>query len=127
MPDFNQLFSQMATLIIVSTLVIIAGSFLIVFLFYRSRRKKAENLMASGVQGVAAVLALEDTGMRVNDNPRVKVTMQISLPNNAPYEVTKTLVVPMIRMSQVQVGSTVQVVVDPSQPTNPDKIGLLLQ
>jgi hypothetical protein len=127
MPDFNQLFTQMAVLIVCTTLLIIVGSFLIVYLFARSRRKKAENLMATGVQGVATVLALEDTGMRINDNPRVQIALQVELPGRAPYQVTKKMVIPMIRMSQVQVGSTVQVVVDPTQPDNPDKVGLLLQ
>ena len=127
MPDFNQLFSQMTILIVGGTLLIIVGTFLILFLFNRSRRKRAENLMATGVQGVATVLGLEDTGMLINNNPRVTLRLQITLPNNPPYELTKTMVVPMIRMSQVQVGSNVQVMVDPSDPTNPNKVGLLLQ
>jgi hypothetical protein len=127
MPDLSQLFSNMIYLIVGSTLVIILGTFLIIYLMGRSRRKKSENLMATGVQGVATVLALQDTGMLVNNNPRVTLSMEITLPNKPPYQATKTMVIPMIRMSQVQVGSTVQVVVDPSQPTNPAKIGLLLQ
>jgi hypothetical protein len=36
------------------------------------------------------------------------------------------MTMPMIRMSQVQVGSVVKVVADPSEPENPDKVGLLL-
>jgi len=127
MPDFNQLFSQMTILIVGATLLIIVGTFLILFLFSRSRRKRAENLMATGVQGVATVLGLEDTGMLINNNPRVNLRLQITLPNNPSYELTKTMVIPMIRMSQVQVGSNVQVMVDPSDPTNPNKVGLLLQ
>lgn len=127
MPDFNQLFSQMTILIVGATLLIIVGTFLILFLFSRSRRKRAENLMATGVQGVATVLGLEDTGMLINNNPRVNLRLQITLPNNPSYELTKTMVIPMIRMSQVQVGSNVQVMVDPTDPTNPNKVGLLLQ
>jgi hypothetical protein len=43
------------------------------------------------------------------------------------YQVTKTLTLPLIRMAQVQVGSTVQVMADPTQPTNADKLALLLR
>ena len=127
MPDIGNLMTQMAVLIIGVTVGIIVLTWVIIFMIGRSRRKKAEHLAAHGVQGTATILGLEDTGMRVNDNPRVKVTLQIQLPNMAPYQLTKTMVLPMIRMSQVQVGATVGVMVDPTQPNNPDKVGLLLQ
>jgi hypothetical protein len=35
--------------------------------------------------------------------------------------------VPLIRLSQIQVGSIVPVMVDMSNPTNPDKVGILLK
>ena len=127
MPDISQMMNQMIVLIVGSTLLIIIGSFLIVYLFGRSRRKRAENLAATGVQGVANILSLEDTGMRINDNPRVKIGMQITLPGRAPYQLEKTMVLPIIRMSQVQPGATVHVMVDPNDSQNPNKVGLLLQ
>lgn len=37
------------------------------------------------------------------------------------------MTLPLIRMAQVQVGSVVQVMADPIQPANPDKLGLLLR
>jgi hypothetical protein len=43
------------------------------------------------------------------------------------YQVTKTMTVPIIRLSQVQTGAVVQVMVDMSDPTNPEKVGLLLK
>jgi hypothetical protein len=73
------------------------------------------------------VLALQDTGMFINNNPRVTLQLEIRLPTIAPYQLTKTMTVPLIRLSQVQTGSVVQVMVDMSDPTNPDKVGLLLK
>ncbi|HMR99865.1 MAG TPA: hypothetical protein PKE62_11470 [Anaerolineales bacterium] len=94
---------------------------------YRDQRKRAEELMKVGTQGEATILSLQDTGMFVNNNPRVTVQLEIRLPTMAPYQLTKTMTVPIIRLAQVQTGSIVQVMVDMSDPTNPDKVGLLLK
>ena len=112
---------------VLCTLVIVAASIGIPIYFYRNQQKRAQELMTQGTQGEATILALEDTGMRINDNPRVTVKLEIRMPYGAPYQLTKTVTIPLIRLSQVQVGSVVPVMVDMSDPTNPDKVGLLLK
>ena len=112
---------------VICSLVITAAAIAIPIYFYRNQRKRAEALMATGTQGEATVLSLQDTGMFINNNPRVTVQLEIQMPYGAPYQITKTVTVPLIRLSQVQVGSKVQVMVDMSDPTNPDKVGLLLK
>jgi hypothetical protein len=112
---------------VLCTLGITAAAIAIPIYFYRNQRKRAEELMAKGTQGEATILSLQDTGMFINNNPRVTLQMEIRMPYGAPYQVTKTMTVPLIRMSQVQTGSVVQVMVDMSDPTNPDKVGLLLK
>lgn len=92
-----------------------------------AKRRKMENLLETGQQGEAVVLSLEDTGVRINDDPRVRLLLEVSMEGYPPYQVEKTMVVPLIRLSQVQVGSTVQVLADASQPNNTDKIELLLR
>ena len=113
--------------ICVFSLVVTAAAIAIPIYFYRNQQKRAQELMARGTQGEATILALEDTGMRINDNPRVTVQLEIRMPYGAPYQLTKTVTIPLIRLSQVQVGSVVPVMVDMSDPTNPDKVGLLLK
>jgi len=112
---------------VLCSLVITAAAIAIPIYIYRNNRKKAEALMAVGTQGDATILALEDTGMFINNNPRVTLKLEIRMPYGAPYQITKTMTVPLIRLSQVQVGSVVPVMVDMSDPTNPDKVGLLLK
>ena len=112
---------------VLCSLVIVAASIGIPIYFYRNQRKRAEELMAKGTQGEATILALQDTGMFINNNPRVTLQMEIRMPYGLPYQITKTMTVPIIRLSQVQAGSVVQVMVDMSDPTNPDKVGLLLK
>jgi hypothetical protein len=53
--------------------------------------------------------------------------LEIRLPNMASYQIQKVATVPLIRLSQIQVGSIVPVMVDMSNPTNPDKVGILLK
>ncbi len=91
------------------------------------RQKRVEDLVATGQQGEAVVLSLEDTGVRFNDNPRVKMLLRVQVAGYPPYQVEKTMIVPLVRLSQLQVGSTVQVLADPSQPGNANRVGLLLK
>ncbi len=93
----------------------------------RKKRQQAEELAAKGTQGEARILSLSDTGMRINDDPRVTLELEITMPMRPPYNVTKTMVIPMIRMAQIQVDTVVPVMVDMSDPTNPDKVGLMLK
>jgi len=130
----DDIFGNVATMtiiIIVLSFVCVIGSLVLGFglfwLYGRRRRQKAEDLMATGQQGEATVLSLEDTGMLINNNPRVRIGLEIRVPGYQPYRITKTMTLPMIRMSQVQVGSVVNVIADPREPQNPDKVGLLLK
>jgi hypothetical protein len=109
------------------TVAAIAIPFYFIRKMHQDNQKKAEALMATGQQGEATILALQDTGMRINDDPRVAIVMEVRIPGYPPYQVQKTITLPLIRMSQVQVGSIVTVMADPTQPNNPDKIGLLLR
>lgn len=112
---------------LVCTGVIVAASIGIPIYFYRNNQKRAQELMEKGTQGEAKILSLQDTGMLINHQPRVTMALEINVAMRPPYQVTKTMAVPLIRVSQVQVGSVVQVMVDLSDPTNPDKIGLLFK
>ncbi len=109
------------------TAVITVAAVAIPFIIMRNNSKKAEALMATGTQGEALIVQMEDTGMLINNNPRVALLLEVQIPGYAAYQVKKTVTVPLIRLSQVQPGSVVRVMADPTQPTNPDKIGLLLQ
>jgi hypothetical protein len=66
---------------------------------FKSKRKQAENLLQSGARGAGTVLQVHDTGMTVNDNPRVKMTFRIEpLDGSAPFDVTKTKTVSRVEI-----------------------------
>lgn len=77
------------------------------------RRKLAQ----TGVAGTGQLLLVQQTGTRVNDQPMIKMRMLVQLPGRDPYTAEHNEIVPMIRLSQLQPGSHLQVRVDPNDPT----------
>jgi hypothetical protein len=116
---------------LIGTLVITVVAIAVPFYFIRkmseNNRKRAEELAAVGTQGEATILSIQDTGMRINDNPRVALVLEIRLPNMPPYQIQKTITISIVQLAQVQTGAVVPVLVDLSAPNNPDKVGILLR
>lgn len=112
---------------VLCSLGITAAAIALPIYLIRNNQKRSAELMAKGSPGEATILALEDTGMLINNSPRVNVLLDIRMPNRPPYQLKKTVTIPLIRLAQVQVGSVLPVMVDMSDPTNPDKVGLMLK
>lgn len=91
------------------------------------KRKRIAELVATGKQGTAVVLSLSDTGVTINDAPRVKMLLEIYIANYQPYQAEKTVTLPLIYLPQVQTGSTINILADPTQPNNEKRIALLLK
>jgi hypothetical protein len=69
---------------------------------FRSKKAKAEDLMANGARGVGTIIDVRDTGMTINDNPRVKMTFQIEpLDGSAAFTAEKTKTVSRVRIPQM--------------------------
>jgi hypothetical protein len=84
---------------------------------FRSKRKRAENLMENGHKAVGTVTSVQDTGMTVNDNPRVKLTFMIEpLDGSPPFNAAKKTTVSRVQIPQA--GCRYPVWFDPSDPTN---------
>ncbi len=101
--------------------------FICISAFSLLKAKRLNKIVSEGKQGKAVVLKLEDTGVTTNDNPRVKLLLEIQIPNYPPYQAEKKLTIPIIYLSQVQVGSTVEIWADPEEPNNQKKIALGLK
>jgi hypothetical protein len=80
---------------------------------FKSKKKKAEELMATGSKGAGTVLSVQDTGMTVNDNPRVKMTFRVEPLDGGPaFDVEKTRTVS--RLAIPRQGERYPVWYDPS-------------
>ena len=101
--------------------------FICISAFTLLKARRINKIVTEGKQGKALILKLEDTGTRINDNPRVKLLLEIQIPNYPTYRAEKKITVPLINLSQVQVGSTVEIWADPEDPNNQKKIVLGLK
>lgn len=68
---------------------------------FGSKKRKAEDLMATGTKAVGTIVHVRDTGTTINDNPRVEMTFRVQpLDGSAPFEASKTKTVSRVQIPQ---------------------------
>jgi hypothetical protein len=83
--------------------------------FFKSKKKKAEELMATGLKGAGTVVQVQDTGMTINDNPRVKMTFRVEpLDGGDAFDLHKTTSVSRVAIPRQ--GERYPVWYDPGDP-----------
>lgn len=66
------------------------------------KEAEAMRLLAAGGQGVGTVTRVRDTGITINDDPRLELTMRVEpIDNGAPIERTKTVTVSRLAIPRV--------------------------
>jgi hypothetical protein len=66
---------------------------------FKSKKKQAAELFESGAKGVGTVISVQDTGMTVNDNPRVKMIFRVEPLDGAPaFDAEKTRTVSRVEI-----------------------------
>jgi putative oligomerization/nucleic acid binding protein len=82
---------------------------------FQSKKKKAENLLATGSRGAGTVILVQDTGMTVNDNPRVKMTFRVEPIDGSPaFDAQKTTTVSRVQIPRQ--GDRYPIWYDPEDP-----------
>jgi hypothetical protein len=76
-----------------------------------------QRLMQVGLEGRGRIDAARDTGTTVNEQALAELTMTVSLPGRAEYQVTTRQIVPRMLPGIFAPGSTVPVRVDPDDAT----------
>lgn len=117
--EFEALFGS----IFGGTMLIICASFaftggiiaLVYYAVYRNAKKKRK-VWDTGIPAQAKVLRIWDTGMLVNNQPRVGMALEVHPNGRTPYQVEIKKVIPMIYMAQIQPGAVLQAKVDADNP-----------
>jgi hypothetical protein len=66
---------------------------------FKSKKKKAAELFESGAKGAGTVISVQDTGMTINDNPRVKMTFRVEPLDGGPaFDAQKTTTVSRVEI-----------------------------
>jgi hypothetical protein len=76
------------------------------------KRARAAQLAATGKRCRGTVLSVEDTGVTINDNPHVKMTVRAEPPGEAPFTVVKSATVSRVRIPRA--GDSCVVFYDPA-------------
>jgi hypothetical protein len=85
--------------------------------FGKGKREKARNLFETGSKGIGVVLSVRDTGVTMNDNPRVKMSFRIEpLDGSAPFDAEKTSTVSRVEIPRS--GDRYAVWYDAADPTS---------
>jgi hypothetical protein len=79
---------------------------------------EARRLLQVGRRGLATVMAVRDTGVKVDDNPEAELDLQVAVDGADPYEVTHRQVISRVAIDSFWPGARVPVRVDPQDPRN---------
>lgn len=83
---------------------------------FKSKKKQAAELFESGQKGAGTVISVQDTGMTVNDNPRVKMVFRVEPLDGSPaFDAKKTRTVSRIEIPRQ--GDRYPVWYDAADPT----------
>ena len=82
------------------------------------QRRKKQRILQTGVAATATIVRVWDTGMRINDNPRVGMLLNMQPLTGAPFQVEIKETVSIVEMPMFQPGTQLDVKYDPAQPTS---------
>ena len=97
------------------------GSLVFVFRFLSkmaSANKEAARVLSIGTPAVGQVVAAQQTGTYVNNNPQIRLHINVTPHGGVPYQVQVTKIVSMFEIPQYQIGAQLDVRIDPSNPAN---------
>jgi hypothetical protein len=84
---------------------------------FKSKRKQAAELFETGQRGAGTVISVQDTGMTVNDNPRVKMVFRVEPLDGSPaFDATKTTTVSRVEIPRQ--GDRYPIWYDAQDPSN---------
>jgi hypothetical protein len=109
---------EMGIYIAIGMLVIFGGMF---YLFWRLLFKpmiNAKRLMKTGTRGTALIKEVRDTGVTINNNPQVKLILEVRNSFGQKYEVQVRTLVSRINPAAYMPGMQIPVLIDPANEKN---------
>lgn len=82
----------------------------------RRSGQEADRIVGEGIAGQAQIVAATQTGMYLNNNPRVKMDLLVELPGRDPYRAQRSEFVPLILLGRLSSGVPLPVKVDRADP-----------
>jgi hypothetical protein len=110
------LFIIIIVLVVLPLLVGAITMFLVVrfFLGLSSESRQRQSLLRNGERAAAEILSISDTGVTVNDNPRVALRLFVQPQSRTGFEANTKLLVSRLSLAAFQPGAKIQVRFDPN-------------
>jgi hypothetical protein len=80
------------------------------------RSAQRNKLLQTGEPAQAIIQAVEQTGVYINNNPQIRMTVEVRPPNRPPYVTTITQTVGLIQIAAFMPGTLLDVRYDPADP-----------
>jgi hypothetical protein len=87
------------------------------FLFVARRAAQRDRLHEAGVDATARILGVQQTGAWLNNNPFVRLDLEVTVPGHPPYEVQHGEVVPQVLIGRLTAGTPLHLKVDRDHPS----------
>ena len=88
----------------------------VIYLWMIRRADRKDEVIRSGVRGEATIVSAEQTGLYVNNQPRVKLHLRVRTPYSE-FQDERTETVPLISVGMLSSGRPLAVYVDPDEPS----------
>jgi hypothetical protein len=106
------------------SMLVVAGILLLVLVRVIVPMLKQNRLARLGQPARATVVSVSDTGVTVNQNPQVKLELDVQRPHGASYRATTTAVVSRLNAAWFAPGQEVDVRVDPKNRESVALVGI---
>lgn len=119
----NMMGGMMNSMIIMFVVIGIVTVVIIVFAMRWARNLAGvggaqQKVLQNGIPGQAQIVNVEQTSMRVNDNPVVILHLNVQPQAGQPYPVQIRRMIPMFQLMQFQQGAVLPVMIDRENPQN---------
>jgi hypothetical protein len=79
---------------------------------------EAQRIKATGVPGSARIVGMRQTGVYMNEQPQVELTLEVTTSMQGPYQVVLKEYIPMMLLGTLTSGAPLPVKADPANPNN---------
>lgn len=100
------------------TFAILGVVFYLVWVKLLKPMRESRKLLQTGSPARAKILSIADTGVRLNNNPQILLTLEVTPDSGfqAAYQTQTKAVVSFVHMPQYQPGARLRVKYDPQNP-----------
>lgn len=81
------------------------------------RYLRARKVLATGLPGTARIVEIVDTGSRYNNNPQVRIKLEVQPETGPSFSAELTTILSAVELQRIVPGATIKVRYDPDDRT----------